>query len=61
MKTENKIFWLIGCFLAGFGASWINIGLGIMVGGFLLMICSFVDDKYGNKNTKEGNSESNNR
>ena len=62
---NSRIFWFIGVFLIGLGGGMIHIGLGIMATGFISLFCSWLEfekeKEDGNKNTKEGNSESDNR
>ena len=62
---KSKIYLLMGGALIGFGAGMIHFGLGLIFTGLMCWVASWleyekeIDD--GNKNTKEGNSESNYR
>jgi hypothetical protein len=62
---NSKIFWFIGVFLIGLGGGMIHIGLGIMAAGFMSLFCSYLEfekeEKDGNKNHEEANTESDRR
>lgn len=62
---NSKIFWFIGVFLIGFGGGMIHIGLGIMVAGFISLLYPWLEfeeeEKDGNKNNEEANTESSDR
>jgi len=64
MKS-SRIFWFIGVFLIGLGGGMIHIGLGIMATGFISLFCSWLEfekeEKDGNKNHEEANTESSDR
>ena len=62
---NSRIFWFIGVFLIGLGGGMIHIGLGIMAAGFISLFCSWLEfekeEKDGNKNNEEANTESSDR
>jgi hypothetical protein len=62
---NSRIFWFIGVFLIGLGGGMIHIGLGIMATGFISLFCSWLEfekeEKDGNKNHEEANTESGDR
>ena len=62
---NSRIFWFIGVFLIGLGGGMIHIGLGIMATGFMSLFCSWLEfekeEKDGNKNNEEANTESGNQ
>ena len=62
---NSRISWFIGVFLIGFGGGMIHIGLGIMAAGFISLFCSWLEfkkeEKDGNKNNEEADTESGGR